>query len=188
MVSAAPANPHAAPPLVTSGWINSPAPLDIPDFAGRILVLHVFQMLCPGCVEQALPQAQRVARAFPNDKVAVIGLHSVFEHHEAQGSREALAAFAHEYRLGFPIGIDLQDQRIPATMRAYDMQGTPTLVVIDRTGLRRFQRFGHVDDLTLGSVLGSLLAEPVRPAPTGEAMPDGCDDAGCAIPRDTPDD
>ena len=175
-------SPYAAPPLVTSGWINSPAPLDIPDFAGRILVLHAFQMLCPGCVEQALPQAQRVARAFPADKVAVIGLHTVFEHHEAQGTREALAAFAHEYRLGFPIGIDLQDQRIPATMRAYDMQGTPTLVVVDRMGLRRFQRFGHVDDLTLGSLLGSLLAEPASDSPAGPPASEGCSDEGCAIP------
>ncbi|PKP71290.1 MAG: alkyl hydroperoxide reductase [Alphaproteobacteria bacterium HGW-Alphaproteobacteria-5] len=175
-------SPHAAPPLVTSGWINSPAPLDIPDFAGRILVLHAFQMLCPGCVQQALPQAQRVAQAFPGDKVAVIGLHSVFEHHEAQGSREALAAFAHEYRLTFPIGIDLQDQRIPATMRAYDMQGTPTLVIVDRAGLRRFQRFGHVDDLTLGGVIGSLLAEPIDTAPASEGASGGCGDEGCAIP------
>ena len=48
-------------------------------------------------------------------------------------------------------------RRIPATMRAYAMQGTPTLVVVDRVGLRRFQRFGHIKDLTLGSLLGSLL-------------------------------
>ena len=176
-------DPFAAPPLVTSDWINSPTPLDIPDFAGRILVMLAFQMLCPGCVEQALPQAQRVARAFPGDKVAVIGLHTVFEHHEAQGTREALAAFAHEYRLGFPIGIDRQDDRIPATMRAYDMQGTPTLVIVDRDGRRRFQRFGHVDDLILGSALGTLLAEPIG---TGEATPSppgGCNDEGCAIPE-----
>jgi hypothetical protein len=136
-------DPYAAPALVTSDWINSALPLDIPDFAGRILVMLAFQMLCPGCVAQALPQAQRVTRALPNDQVAVIGLHTVFEHREAQGTREALAAFAHEYRLDFPIGIDRQDDRIPATMRAYDMQGTPTLIIVDRAGRRRFQRFGH---------------------------------------------
>lgn len=39
------------------------------------------------------------------------------------------------------------------------MQGTPTLVVIDRSGIRRFQRLGHVDDLSLGSIIGTLLAE-----------------------------
>lgn len=175
--------PHAAPPLVATDWLNSPKPLDIPDFAGRVLVIHAFQMLCPGCVAQGLPQAQRIAQTFPDDKLAVIGLHTVFEHRDAQGTRAALAAFAHEYRLGFPIGIDRQDERIPATMRAYEMQGTPTLVIVDRNGLRRFQHFGHVEDLTLGSILGTLLGEPFSGARASEPAAEGCSDAGCAIPE-----
>lgn len=154
-----------APPLVTSEWLNSDRPLDIPDFRGRILVIEAFQILCPGCVSHGLPQAQRLAQAFPGDQVAVIGLHTVFEHHEAQGTRAALAAFAHEYRLRFPIGIDRQDGPLPVTMAAYGMEGTPTLVVIDRSGVRRFQRLGQVDDLILGSIIGTLLTEPSRIAP-----------------------
>lgn len=157
--------PQSAPPLLTSSWLNTPGPLDIPDFHGKILVIEAFQMLCPGCVAHGLPQAQRVAQLFPPEELAVIGLHTVFEHHEAQGSRAALAAFAHEYRLKFPIGIDRQDGRLPMTMTAYGMHGTPTLVVVDREGRRRFQHFGHVDDLALGNLLGSLAAEPrVQPA------------------------
>lgn len=176
-------NPRPAPALLTSDWLNTPKPLDIPDFHGKVLVIEAFQMLCPGCVSHGLPQAQRVAEAFPRDKVAVIGLHTVFEHHEAQGTREALAAFAHEYRLGFPIGIDRQtDDHIPATMAAYGMQGTPTLVIIDRNGLRRFQRFGHVDDLTLGGILGTLLAEPVAATAERPTHPEVCTAEGCAIP------
>lgn len=170
-----------APPLLTSAWLNSDKPLDVPDFRGRILVIEAFQMLCPGCVSQGLPQAQRIAQAFPSEQVAVIGLHTVFEHHEAQGTRAALAAFAHEYRLSFPLGIDRQDGRIPATMTAYEMQGTPTLVVIDRNGVRRFQRFGHIDDLTLGSILGALLAEPFAAGEPDVEPAEGCDGGGCGI-------
>jgi hypothetical protein len=170
-----------APPLITSEWLNSDKPLDIPDFRGRVLVIEAFQMLCPGCVSHGLPQAQRIARVFPSDQVAVIGLHTVFEHHEAQGTREALAAFAHEYRLSFPIGIDRQNGRLPATMTAYNMQGTPTLIVIDRNGMRRMQRFGQVDDLTLGSILGTLLAEPLEPH-LESTLSTGCDATGCAVP------
>lgn len=174
--------PHTAPPLVTSEWINSKRSLDIPDFRGRILVIEAFQMLCPGCVAHGLPQVQRVAQLFPADDVAVIGLHTVFEHHAAQGTREALSAFAHEYRLGFPIGIDRQNGHLPETMTAYEMQGTPTLVVIDRAGKRRFQRFGHVDDLTLGSIIGSLRAEPHVVHESGDAGAGQCDETGCARP------
>lgn len=181
--------PRRAPPLQASDWLNTPKPLDIADFRGRVLVIEAFQMLCPGCVAHGLPQAQRIAQVFPGDQVAVIGLHTVFEHHEAQGTRAALEAFAHEYRLRFPIGIDRQDGRLPATMAAYKMEGTPTLVVIDRRGLLRFQRFGHVDDMALGSIIGALLAEPFEagdPAGADVADPadgEGCGEAGCAVPK-----
>lgn len=176
--------PQPAPPLVTSDWLNTPKPLDIPDFRGRVLVIEAFQMLCPGCVAHGLPQAQRVAQAFSSDQVALIGLHTVFEHHEAQGSRAALEAFAHEYRLTFPIGIDKQQGRLPVTMSAYNMQGTPTLILVDKAGNRRLQRFGHVDDLTLGGAIATLIGER---APTQESSPvrpesQGCTDAGCAVP------
>ena len=171
--------PRPAPALVTSAWLNSSKPLDILDFSGRVLVIEAFQMLCPGCVSVGLPQVQRVARLFPKEQVAVIGLHTVFEHHEAQGTREALEAFAHEYQLAFPIGIDRQDGRLPVTMTAYNMQGTPTVIVIDRNGMRRFQRFGHVDDLTLGSVIGALLGEAAESAPLAGGSPPSCDSSDC---------
>ena len=174
--------PRLAPPLLTSGWLNANRSFDIPDFRDRVLIIEAFQMLCPGCVSHGLPQAQRIAQVFPSNHVAVIGLHTVFEHHEAQGTRDALAAFAHEYRLAFPIGIDRQDGRLPATMTAYNMQGTPTLVVIDRRGFRRFQRFGHVDDLTLGSIIGTLLAEPLPVDGPESAVSAGRDEAGCPVP------
>src|SRR3546814_12228318 len=85
-------------------------------------------MLCPGCVAEALPQAQRAAASFAAADVAVIGLHSVFEHHAAQGPPEALAAFLQEYRNGFPVAIDAHIGAAgpPATLRAYAHQGTPT--------------------------------------------------------------
>ncbi|MGE0339946.1 MAG: redoxin domain-containing protein [Xanthobacteraceae bacterium] len=173
-----------APPLITSDWLNTERPLDIPDFKGRVLVIEAFQMLCPGCVANGLPQAKRVAQIFPDDQLAVIGLHTVFEHHEAQSTRAALSAFAHEYRLTFPIGIDKQEGRLPVTMTAYEMQGTPTLIVVDRNGFLRFQHFGHVEDLVLGSILGSMLAEPFAPLNAGNAPAEGCDDSSCA-PRGT---
>ncbi len=57
-----------------------------------------------------MPQAKRVAETFDDQDVVVIGLHTVFEHHSAQGTRDALAAFLHEYRITFPVGIDMPTQ------------------------------------------------------------------------------
>jgi hypothetical protein len=45
-------------------------------------------------------------------------------------------------------------------MRAYNMQGTPTLCLIDRNGVLRRQHFGLLDDLRLGAEIATLLAEP----------------------------
>jgi hypothetical protein len=154
---------RAAPDWQVGEWLNSDGPLTLHDLRGRVVAALAFQMLCPGCVAQALPQMQRVRDAFPESEVAVIGLHTVFEHHEAQGRRDVLSAFLHENRIGFPVGIDAQgDGVLPQTMSAYAMQGTPTLLLIDRAGRLRMQRFGHIDDLRLGAAIASLVAETAQ--------------------------
>lgn len=144
-----------APQWQVAEWVNGE-----PDLSGRVVVALAFQMLCPGCATQALPQMSRVRAAFSEDDVAVVGLHTVFEHHEAM-TPAALKAFAHEYRYGFPIGVDQPnlDGGIPATMAAYNMQGTPTLLLIDRQGILRRQTFGHVPDLQLGAEIMALALE-----------------------------
>ncbi|KZC18524.1 MULTISPECIES: alkyl hydroperoxide reductase [Rhodanobacter] len=153
--------PEAAPEWRTSAWLNTPEPLSVAHFRGRVVLLHAFQMLCPGCVAHGIPQAQRVATLFEGAPLAVVGLHTVFEHHAAMGP-ESLRAFLHEYRVGFPVGIDApgpDGDPIPRTMRAYAMQGTPTAILIDAQGRLRNQVFGQYDDLLLGAEIGALLVE-----------------------------
>lgn len=152
-----------APPWQVSQWFNTDAPIGLDSLRGKVVVVEAFQMLCPGCVAHGLPQAARVRAAFPEDRVAVIGLHTVFEHHEAM-TPVALGAFLHEYRIGFPVGVDMasDDGPIPRTMRAYAMQGTPTLVLIDAAGQLRGQQFGQVGDISLGARIAGLLAEGGR--------------------------
>lgn len=156
-----------APEWQVDVWLNRAQPLSLAQLRGRVVLLHAFQMLCPGCVNHGLPQAQRVHTTFPPDDVAVVGLHTVFEHHEAM-TETALRAFVREYRLSFAIGIDrpVATQTVPATMAAYRMQGTPTTVLIDRDGRLRAHYFGAVDDLRLGAELMSLIKAPTsEPAP-----------------------
>ena len=150
-----------APPLSVSQWFHAPQPITLDSLRGRVVVLHAFQMLCPGCVAHGIPQAKEVHRQFAREEVAVVGLHTVFEHHEAM-TPVALAAFLHEYRIEFPVGVDARSDDggdIPQTMRAYGMRGTPTLVVIDRVGRIRMHAFGSVEDLALGALIGRLLVE-----------------------------
>jgi peroxiredoxin len=152
-----------------------------PIFGGRVLVLHTFQMLCPGCVSLALPQAQKVHTMFAQDEVAVVGLHTVFEHHTAM-QPHALKAFIHEYRLTFPFGVDRHEQgaTIPNTMEAYQLRGTPGTVLIDKQGYLRLAHFGQVDSLELGKMIGLLLGERPDVLSGSEnqgavCTPEGCD-------------
>ena len=152
-----------APPWATNRWFNSEQPVQLQDLRGRVVVLHAFQMLCPGCVQHGLPQAQRVHNTFAGAGVAVVGLHTVFEHHAAM-TPVSLQAFLHEYRVRFPVGVDTPStdphNPVPLTMQAYGLQGTPSLVLIDRQGQLRLHSFGAVDDLALGASIATLLAEP----------------------------
>lgn len=168
-----------APPWDVVQWFNAPEGLTLAGLRGRVVVAGAFQMLCPGCVAQTIPQLQRAHTLFPAGEVAVIGLHTVFEHHQAM-TPAALAAFLHEYRVAFPVGIDRPAESgdpIPSTMRRYGMQGTPTMLLVDRQGRLRRQTLGHVPDLQLGAEIASLMHEGV-PIGSTDADEDG---AGCSV-------
>ena len=121
--------------------------------------------------------------------VAVIGLHTVFEHHAAM-TEAALEAFIHEYRLTLPIAVDRrgEDGPLPQTMRRYGMRGTPTTVVIDRAGVVRERAFGQVTDLALGVLVGSLVVTPnVEPTQRERAVGGATMPVARALCHDGPD-
>ena len=80
-----------------------------------------------------------------------------------------------------------EQHAIPHTMMTYHMQGTPTTILIDKTGHLRLHKFGHVNDLLLGVSIGTLLAEEVSDeemasvADQSDDAQSGCDDEGCRI-------
>lgn len=146
--------------LIVAEWVNTDKPISLSALRGKIVVLHAFQMLCPGCVSHGIPQAVKIHNAFSRDDVVVLGLHTVFEHHAVMNPA-ALKVFMHEYKIPFPVGIDTAqaDHPTPLTMQAYELRGTPSMVLIDRNGFVRLSHLGQIDDLHVGAVLGQLIAE-----------------------------
>ncbi len=158
-------NIETAPELQISEWINADQAITLKHLRGRVVVLHAFQMLCPGCVQHGIPQAMKIHNAFDRKDLVVLGLHTVFEHHAVMGP-DALRVFMHEYRIPFPVGVDaaLAGNDIPLTMQTYGLRGTPSLIVIDRNGYVRLNHFGQAEDMLVGALLGQLVAEPVGTA------------------------
>ena len=151
-----------APALNIDKWLNTEEDLSLEKMRGKVIVVLAFQMLCPGCVEHSIPQARLIHNMFADDDLIIIGLHTVFEHHEAMGEA-SLKAFIHEYKIDFPVGIDMPsghaNDPIPKTMRRYNMSGTPSIILIDRNGRLRKHKMGHEHDLIMGAQLMALIKE-----------------------------
>lgn len=174
------------PELVVSRWFNTSAPLTLAGLLGRPVLIHAFQMLCPGCVMHGTPQAQKAHVMFRDTDLQVIGLHTVFEHHEAMGP-VALEAYIHEFRLTMPIAVDQPGDGMPTpvTMRRLGLRGTPSSVLIGRDGRIRHHGFGQEDDMAVGAMIAAALAEkPVATslAAAGMADTNACTDAFCPAP------
>ena len=175
-----------APEICVRQWINSPEPITLKGMRGRPVLIHAFQMLCPACVAHGLPQTEKAFQLFRETDLAVIGLHTVVEHHEAM-SPLALEAFVHEYRLSFPIGIDMPGRGtpIPETMKRYQTRGTPKTILVGRDGRLITHEFGQIDDLALGAMIASVLNHGIHrasaksdPEPMSEET-SHCDTGGC---------
>ena len=161
---------NTAPELAVTRWFNTPDSPTLADLRGEVVAIETFQMLCPGCVSHGLPQAKRIQQNFGDD-VTLLGLHTVFEHHDAM-TPVSLEAFLHEYQITFPVGVDAHapGATTPITMGRYRLRGTPSLVVIDRAGSIRLSAFGHIEDLAVGASLARLIDEP-RPEPEADRDP-----------------
>ena len=149
--------PETAPEIAVSRWFNAD-PLTLAGLRGRPVLIHAFQMLCPGCVAHGTPQAEKAHRMFQKTDLQVIGLHTVFEHHAVM-TPAALEVFIREYRLTLPIGIDEAGSGggMPVTMTRYGMRGTPTAILIGRDGTILHHGFGQEDDMALGARIAQAL-------------------------------
>jgi peroxiredoxin len=70
-----------APNVKISEWVQG-IPTNIDKLRGKVIVLEVFQVNCPGCFLYGLPQSVSLYERFKNDDVKVIGLATAFEDYD----------------------------------------------------------------------------------------------------------
>lgn len=164
-------DPQNPPELTASAWLNASEPRPLQSLKGRVVVLTAFQTHCPGSLKHGLPQAERVTQGFSDDEIVVIGLNTAFERADEQ-TPEALASFLAAQGLTFPVALDtVNGGAIPATMAAYEIQGTPTTLIFDRQGRLRRHYLGRVDDLRLAAeVMAFCMESPTAPVEQSMAV------------------
>lgn len=157
-------NPESPPEFTAARWLNSETKHTLKEYRGKVIVVAVCQITCPGSVKFGLPQAERIRKAFTTDEVAVIGLHMAFEKFDQQ-SPDKVQAFLRDSGIEIPVAYDKPNgEDLPQTMQDYELQGTPAILVFDRQGRLRRHYLGAVDDLRIGAeIMGMLMEDKASP-------------------------
>ncbi|MDD2659915.1 MAG: redoxin domain-containing protein [Methylococcales bacterium] len=201
-----------APLLKVSAWIQG-EPVNFDQLSGRVVLVEVFQVNCPGCFLYALPQAVDLYKRYSDQGLSVLGIATAFEDfdknnlenltrllengevvgetHRMLSRQGKLTGDRLPFRIPFPVAMDRlqkrqadinQDeieafisQRIPAlssmpeihqqklrqqvqlyfqslayhaeTFELFDLQGTPSHILVDKLGLLRDCAFGAHPEL-----------------------------------------
>lgn len=69
---------HPAPPLAIGEWLQG-RPTQLADLAGRVVLVTVFQVNCPGCFLHCLPRAEDLHWRYQDYGLTVLGLATAFE-------------------------------------------------------------------------------------------------------------
>lgn len=165
---------RAAPEWAVSEWINGD-PGRLADHRDRVVLLHFFQLWCPGCNRFSIPLFHRWEEKYgARDDVLIVSIHSVFEGHSFQ-SANRLHGFVADKKIGHPVGIDDyadNNDRTPITMRRYRTGGTPQVVIIDKQGEIRFSKLGGFDTAGAERLIDQLLREEIPGRAAAAPKPD----------------
>ncbi|NWF82678.1 MAG: TlpA family protein disulfide reductase [Bryobacteraceae bacterium] len=135
-------------------WLNRP--VDWSGIRGSAAMILFFHMRCDGCMRLALPQAEQMYREYAGRGIQIAGVHSAFVGGAAEGIEEFLQAGGYT----LPVGLDMEGEGwTPRTMEAWGVEGTPTIVLLDKRGQLRMKKLGHMADARLREALDALLAE-----------------------------
>ena len=151
-------------------WLNVPAPLNLMQLTGKIVLLDFWTYGCINCIHM-IPVLERLEREYAEELV-VIGVHSA--KFSGEGVTENLRQIVQRYELHHPV-INDHDFRVWSAWRQYGVNAWPTFAVIDPRGNVLAVQPGEVPYEAFVNVLdgmvayfdstGELRREPLRLAP-----------------------
>jgi len=168
--------------LKVSEWVQG-EPIDIEKEKGRVILIEVFQVNCPGCFLYGLPMAEAMHKTFKDKGLLVIGLATAFEDFD-KNNLENLKLVVKEgiaigepkkvlkeqgllkkgdrlfFDITFPVAMDklrkvAKDYFVPETFQEYGLMGTPSSIIIDKEGTIKYISFGY--DEKVEEIIKELL-------------------------------
>jgi cytochrome c biogenesis protein CcmG/thiol:disulfide interchange protein DsbE len=140
--------PDFALPVVANGdqLSGDPTRVHLADLKGNAVLLDFWATWCGPCRAEA-PIVERVARRWHDKGLVVVGVN------EDKPDEGDPRAFAQQEGLTYPIAVDSGGK----TMRSYDADSLPTLVVVSRTGKLTAIRTGITEDAELERLVRQAL-------------------------------
>ena len=155
-----------APSWGVTEWINLPAgerSLDVDDLEGRVVFVLGFQSWCPGCHSRGFPTLTQLIKDYQSaDDVSFVAVQTVFEGFSTNTPQRAWDT-ARKYGLDIPVGHDGSAGHRSTLMRRYRTGGTPWVIIIDKSGIVRFNDF-HVPAQRARAIIDKLRGEPDVPS------------------------
>ncbi|HET7814228.1 MAG TPA: TlpA disulfide reductase family protein [Candidatus Baltobacteraceae bacterium] len=114
--------------------------------AGRPQVLNVFATWCPPCRAE-MPALAKLASQLQQRGIDVVGI-------DQQEPVSAVAAFARDFTVPYPVYVD-------ETNVTHDVLGAriiPTTIVIDSSGVIRWERSGPLDNADMRELMNAVAS------------------------------
>jgi len=138
---------ETAPSWGVSEWLNlteGKKRLDIGDYKGKVIYLYGFQSWCPGCHRAGFPTLKHIIEKLGEDPdVAIVAVQTTFEGFQSNDINAAKEIIK-RYDLKIPVGQSGSANERSLLMQRYRTGGTPWVIIIDRSGIVRFNNF-HIE-------------------------------------------
>ena len=132
--------PLAAWNIPAQHWTNTRKPIDLADLKGHVTVIEFFRIGCSHC-RDAAPARRALYRKYHPRGLKMIGFQSPADTTNARNSEtnwKQVKAKIRQWRLTYPIAFDSNR----ALFDKYNFQFYPTVLVVDKKGIVRFQQTG----------------------------------------------
>lgn len=109
--------------------------VNVPDFAGKIVVISFWASWCPPCLKE-LPILENIQNHLGKDKVEVIAINYKEDSRQFKRIKKKLA----------DLNLTLTHDRRGSISKRYGVEGIPHLFVLDKQGKLAFQQRGYSEE------------------------------------------